>query len=80
MTLEEKLLATLKEFIVDQIKISPDEITMDSRLSKDLEADSLDQVEILVALEDEFNIEIPDEDAEQFVTIRDIVEYLENHI
>lgn len=74
------ILEKLKEFIVEQIKIDPDEITLDSRLSKDLEADSLDQVEVLMALEDEFDIEIPDEDAEKFVTVGDIVEYLEKHI
>ena len=74
------ILEKLKEFIVEQSKIDPDEITLDSRLSKDLEADSLDQVEVLMALEDEFDIEIPDEDAEKFVTVGDIVEYLEKHI
>lgn len=74
------VLDKVKEFIVEQIKIDPDEITLDSNFSKDLEADSLDQVEVLMALEDEYGIEIPDEDAEKFVTIRDIVEYLEKHI
>ena len=74
------ILDKVKEFIVEQIKIDPDEITLDSNFSKDLEADSLDQVEVLMALEDEYGIEIPDEDAEKFVTIRDIVEYLEKHI
>ena len=74
------ILEKLKEIIIEQIKIDPDEITLDSNLSKDLEADSLDQVEVLMALEDEFDIEIPDEDAEKFVTVRDIVEYLEKHI
>lgn len=74
------ILDTLKEFIVEQIKVDPNEITLDTKLSKDLEADSLDQVEILMALEDEYNIEIPDEVAERFVTVRDIVDYLENHI
>ena len=74
------ILDKLKEFIVEQIKIDPDEITLDSNFSKDLEADSLDQVEVLMALEDEYGIEIPDEDAEKFVTVRDVVEYLEKHI
>ena len=74
------ILEKVKEFIVEQIKVSPDEITMDTKLSKDLEADSLDQVEVLMALEDEYGIEIPDEEAEKFVTVRDIVEYLEKHI
>jgi acyl carrier protein len=44
----------------------------------DIEADSLDAVEIIMAIEDEFEIEIPDEEAEKFVTIKDIVDYLEN--
>ena len=74
------ILDKLKEFIVDQIKVDPNLITMDTKLSKDLEADSLDQVEILMALEDEYDIEIPDEVAEKFVTVRDMVEYLESHV
>ena len=74
------ILDKVKEFIVEQIKIDPDEITLDSNFSKDLEADSLDQVEVLMALEDEYGIEIPDEVAERFETVGDIVEYLEKHI
>lgn len=74
------ILDKLKEFIVEQIKVDPNAITLDTKLSKDLEADSLDQVEILMALEDEYDIEIPDEVAEKFVTVRDMVEYLESHI
>ncbi len=71
------ILDKVKEFIVDQVGVSADELDMDTNLMKDLEADSLDSVEILMALEDEYDIEIPDEDAEKFFTIRDIVEYLE---
>ena len=74
------ILDKVKEFIVEQIKVDPDEITLDTKLSKDLEADSLDQVEVLMALEDEYGIEIPDEVAERFETVGDIVEYLEKHI
>ena len=71
------ILDKVKEFIVDQVGVCADELDMDTNLMKDLEADSLDSVEILMALEDEYDIEIPDEDAEKFFTIRDIVEYLE---
>ena len=50
---------------------------METHLMKDLEADSLDAVEIIMAIEDEFDIEVPDEDAEKFQTVTDIVKYVE---
>ena len=53
---------------------------MDTNLMKDLEADSLDAVEIIMALEEEYDIEIPDEEAEKFQTVDDIVKYVEDHI
>ncbi|MGL5507704.1 MAG: acyl carrier protein, partial [Paraclostridium sp.] len=53
------------------------EVTMETSLMKDLEADSLDAVEIIMALEDEFSIEIPDTEAEKFANIGDIVRYIE---
>lgn len=65
------------EIIKDQLSIEGREITMQTSLIKDLEADSLDAVEIVMALEDEFSVEIPDTDAEKFKTIGDIVEYIE---
>ena len=74
------VLDKIKEFIVDQLSVDPDEIQMDTNLMKDLEADSLDAVEIIMAIEDEYDIEIPDEDAERFHTIRDIVTYVEKEI
>lgn len=55
-------------------------ITMETSLIDDLDADSLDAVEIIMALEDEFEIEVPDEEAEEFKTIREIVKYIENEI
>ena len=67
----------VKEFIVDQLGVNPDDITMETHLMKDLEADSLDAVEILMAIEDEYDIEIPDEDAERFQTVSDLVNYIE---
>lgn len=66
------------EIIVEQLGLdSPDNITSETSLMKDLEADSLDAVEIIMALEDEFGVEIPDEDAEKFKNIGDIAKYIE---
>ena len=56
-----------------------DAISMETNLMKDLEADSLDAVEIIMAIEDEFDIEIPDEDAEKFQTVEDLVKYVEEN-
>jgi len=68
----------VKEIIIDQLGLDADrEITLDTSMIKDLEADSLDAVEIIMAFEDEFDIEIPDEDAEKFGNIGDIVKYIE---
>lgn len=70
----------IKEIIVEQLGADADTITMNTHLMKDLEADSLDAVEIIMAIEDEFEIEVPDEDAERFQTIGDIVRYVEDNI
>ena len=72
------ILDKIKELIVDQTGISADEIDLNTSLMSDVEADSLDAVEIIMAIEDEFEIEIPDEEAEKFVTLKNIVDYLEN--
>ncbi|MDB0440575.1 acyl carrier protein [Clostridioides difficile] len=65
------------ELIIEQLGVEDKEITMETSLMKDLEADSLDAVEIIMALEDEFGIEIPDTEAENFKSIGDIVNYIE---
>lgn len=67
----------IKEIIVEQLGVDEDSITASTHLMKDLEADSLDAVEIIMAIEDEFDIEVPDEDAEKFQIIGDIVKYIE---
>lgn len=69
----------IKEIIIEQLGVDEDTITMNTHLMKDLEADSLDAVEIIMAIEDEFDIEVPDEDAEKFQTIGDIVRYVEDN-
>ncbi len=71
----------IKAVIVEQLDVSEEvEITLETSMMKDLDADSLDAVEIMMALEDEFEIEIPDEDAEDFKTIGDIVKFVESKI
>ena len=67
--------------IIDQLGLDDDVvITAETSMMKDLEADSLDAVEIIMAFEDEFDIEIPDGDAEKFVNIGDIAKYIETKV
>nr|WP_202711299.1 acyl carrier protein [Sporosalibacterium faouarense] len=69
----------LKEIIMDQLEVEEDEINMDSSFQDDLDADSLDVVELIMAIEDEFDIEIPDEDAEKISTVKDAIDYIEKN-
>ncbi|HHX00717.1 MAG TPA: acyl carrier protein [Acholeplasmataceae bacterium] len=66
------------DIVATELNVSKDEITMETDIQKDLGADSLDAVELMMALEDEFSIQISDEEAQNFATIKDIVSYLEN--
>jgi len=70
---------TIRNLIVDQLGIDADAIELDTNMMKDLEADSLDAVEIILGIEEEFGIEIPDEEAEKFETVRDLVNYVDEH-
>lgn len=69
----------IRDIIVDQLSVDKSMVTMDTNLTKDLEADSLDAVEIIMAIEEEFDIEVPDEEAEKFQVVGDLVEYVEAH-
>ena len=69
----------IKDIIIDQLQVEESDVAMDTNLMKDLSADSLDAVEIIMALEDEFGIEIPDEDAENIQTVGDLVKYVEEN-
>ena len=69
----------VKELIIEQLDVNPDDVQMDTDIMKDLEADSLDAVEIILGVEEEYGIEISDEDAENLVKVSDIVEYIESH-
>ncbi len=71
------IFATLKEIIVDKLSVSEDQIKLESRFMEDLGADSLDVVELVMAIEEKFNIEIPDEDAEKIRTVGDAVNYIQ---
>ena len=70
----------IREIIAEQLGADVNDITMDTDLMKDLEADSLDAVEIIMAIEDEYGIEIPDEQAEHFQLVSNIVSYVEENI
>ena len=68
---------TIRDIIVEQLSVDASLVTEDTNLMKDLEADSLDAVEIIMAIESQFDIEIPDEEAEKFQTVEDLVEYVD---
>ena len=70
----------IREIIADQLDADPESITMDTDLMKDLEADSLDAVEIIMAIESEYDLEIPDDRAEEFKMVSNIVSYIEDTI
>ena len=65
--------------VSDKLDVPADQISADSRFVDDLNADSLDQVELIMALEDEYDLTIPDEDAQKILTITDAVNYIEEH-
>jgi len=72
MALEDKI----KEIIVEQLEVNAEQVTPEASLIEDLGADSLDTVELVMAFEEEFGAEIPDEDAEKLSTVGGIIEYL----
>mgnify|MGYP000954058093 CR=1 FL=1 len=69
----------VKKIIVEQLGVDEDDITMESSFIDDLGADSLDIVELIMALEEEFDLEIPDNEAEKITTVGDAVEYIKNN-
>lgn len=68
----------VKEIVAEKLGVSEDKVTPQASFVDDLGADSLDQVELIMALEDEFDMEIPDEDAEKLKTVKDALEYIDS--
>lgn len=75
----EEVFDKVKEIIVEQLGVAEDAVTQESSFIDDLGADSLDIVELIMALEEEFDIEIPDSDAEKVVTVGDVVDYIKDN-
>jgi acyl carrier protein len=71
------LIDDIKEVVVEQLSVSADEVKDDAKFVEDLGADSLDVVELVMALEEKFEIEIPDSDAEGIQSVKDVVDYIE---
>ena len=76
----EEVFDKVKEIIVEQLGVAETAVTMEASFIDDLGADSLDIVELIMALEEEFDMEIPDADAEKIVTVGDVVEYIKEHV
>lgn len=70
----------LKEIVVEQLDVDADKVTMNASITEDLGADSLDVVDLVMSLEEEFDMEIPDEAVENIKTIGDIVKYIEEKL
>jgi acyl carrier protein len=72
-SIEEKV----RDIIVEQLGVNPEQVTITASFIEDLGADSLDTVELVMAFEEEFSVEVPDEDAEKLQTVGDVVKYIE---
>ncbi|MCF2625959.1 acyl carrier protein [Fusobacterium perfoetens] len=73
------MLDKIKEIVVEQLGVDADQVTPDANFVDDLGADSLDTVELIMAFEEEFDIEIPDTDAEKIKTVQDVMDYIEEN-
>jgi len=72
------ILEDVTEVVVEQLNVNAEEVKEESKFVEDLGADSLDVVELVMALEEKFNIEIPDDEAEKIATVGDVVRYIQN--
>jgi len=75
----EEIFDKVREIIIEQLGVQEDAVTLEASFIDDLGADSLDIVELIMALEEEFDLEIPDSDAEKVVTVNDVVEYIKEN-
>ncbi len=76
---QEDIFEKVKKIIVEQLGVAETSVTMEASFIDDLGADSLDIVELIMALEEEFDMEIPDEDAEKIVSVSDVVDYIKDN-
>lgn len=72
------MLEKIKEIVVEQLNVNEDELSADTKFKDDLDADSLDLFEIVMAIEDEYDVEIPSEDLENILSLGDVVKYLKD--
>lgn len=70
----------IKDIIVEQLDVEEDAVTMEASITEDLGADSLDVVDLVMSVEESFDVEIPDEEVENIKTVGDIVKYIENKV
>ncbi|HEY9765029.1 MAG TPA: acyl carrier protein [Chroococcales cyanobacterium] len=73
---EQENFARVQKVIVEQLGVTPEQVTLTASFSEDLGADSLDTVELIMALEEEFDVEIPDEEAEKITNVKQIIDYI----
>ncbi|MGQ4647484.1 acyl carrier protein [Lyngbya aestuarii] len=78
--MNQEIFEKVKKIVVEQLEVSAEDVTPQSNFANDLNADSLDTVELVMALEEEFDIEIPDEAAEQIATVQAAVDYISNKV
>lgn len=76
---KEEIFDKLKELVVDQLGVEEDEVTMEASMQDDLGADSLDLVDLVMSVEEEFGVKVADEDLENIKTVGDIVNYIEDN-
>jgi acyl carrier protein len=74
-----EMVERLKKIVAEQLGVDESKITPSARFTDDLNADSLDLVEMIMSLEEEFGVEIPDEDAEKIVSVQDAIDYIDSH-
>lgn len=77
---QQEIFNQLKGIVAEQLAVDPDEVTMDASFVEDLNADSLDLVELIMELEEKFGVQVPDEVAEKIVTVGDAVDYIQEHL
>ena len=70
---------TLKNILVEELQLDPEEITLEAELANDLGINSIELADLVMLCEDKFNLEIDDDDIHEFITVNDVVEYLEKH-